>query len=195
MQDYNDTFGNFPASAVKDPSQPGKPPMSWRVAILPCIEEEILFQRYNPNEPWDGPNNSRLLSQMPKVYASPGVDKDPPGYTHYRVFVGKNPQFAAALDPDPNNPMTGPRISAFADGTSNTILIVEADEATPWTKPDELPFDPSGPLPPLGGLRNGIVLVGLADGSVRSIDVKRTSPATLRAAITRSGGEVLGPDW
>jgi hypothetical protein len=82
----------------------------------------------------------------------------------------------------------------FMDGTSNTIMIVEAADPVPWSAPGDVHFDPNGPLPKLGGLFNGNFTVAMADGSTRYIS-KSVSQTTLRAAITANGGEVLGPDW
>jgi type II secretory pathway pseudopilin PulG len=40
-----------------------------------------------------------------------------------------------------------------------------------------------------------VILVGLGDGSVRSLAAKRLTLATWQAALTPNGGEILGPDW
>jgi hypothetical protein len=184
MHDYDAANGTFPPAAVCNPT--GKHLLSWRVAILPYIEQEALYDQFKLDEPWDGPNNSKLISQMPKVYALPNDATAQPGYTYYRVFVGKGAAFdwcKGAKMPDD-----------FKDGLANTILIAEAATAVPWTKPDELDFDPDGSLPALGGHFSGGATVGMADGAVRQIP-KTVSPQTLKAAITRSGGDVLGPDW
>jgi hypothetical protein len=73
-------------------------------------------------------------------------------------------------------------------------MVVEASTAVPWTKPVDVPFNPNGPLPKLGGLFRDGFYVALGDGSTRFIS-RTISETTLRAAITRNGGEVLGPDW
>ncbi len=46
----------------------GKTPHSWRVALLPYIGRQELFNQYNFNEPWDGPNNHKLLDKIPSIY-------------------------------------------------------------------------------------------------------------------------------
>ena len=39
----------------------------------------------------------------------------------------------------------------------NTILAVEAKREVPWTKPEDIPFNPELPLPQIGGFDpNGI---------------------------------------
>ena len=85
-------------------------------------------------------------------------------------------------------------LSDITDGTSNTIAIVEAREAVPWTKPVDLSYDDKKPLPKLGGLFDDGFHAVIADGSVRFFTPKLTE-RTLRSAITRDGGEVLGPDF
>ena len=82
----------------------------------------------------------------------------------------------------------------FPDGTSNTILIVEAGPPVPWTKPDDIPYDANAPLSRLDPLFHDLIRVSLADGSVRHLR-KDIRESTLRAAITRNGGEELGQDW
>ncbi|HEX5269211.1 MAG TPA: DUF1559 domain-containing protein, partial [Gemmataceae bacterium] len=170
----------------------GKPLLSWRVALLPYIEQEDLYRQFKLDERWDGPHNSRLIARMPKTYAHP---KDPEataeGLTHFRVFTGPHTPFPDPFPPFPpgRSPCLFPR--GIPDGTANTILIVVAADAVPWTKPDELRYDPNEPLPKL--VRHTF-FVGMADGSARVLrpDI---SEQTLRGAITPAGGEILGSDW
>ena len=80
------------------------------------------------------------------------------------------------------------------DGTSNTILVIEAGAPVSWTKPDDLVYDPYGPLPDLRSLFKDGFRVALGDGPTHWVK-RETSEATLRAAISRNGGEPLGLDW
>lgn len=187
MHNYRDTNrGLFPAAAICD--EHGKPLLSWRVAILPYIEQENLYNQFKLDEPWDGPHNKLLAERLVQTYMLPGDDKTktPLYYTHYQVFVGKG----AAFDKT-----RGHSIQDFRDGLSNTILIVVADKAVPWTKPEDVDFDPNKPMLPLMGRHfRGGFNVALADGSVRLV-AAQISENTLKAAITRNGGDALGPDW
>ena len=89
----------------------------------------------------------------------------------------------------------------FSDGPASTILLVEACDAVPWSEPVDLPYDPGGPLPRLGGLytrtsrflrypvnnRPGFNAV-FGDGTTRFLD-SHVDTQTLRSLITRNGGE------
>ena len=69
--------GHLPgANAPAEEPQGGgkKYPVSWRVLILPYIEEDELFKQYRFDEPWDGPNNIQLLQRMPRTFRHPKAD-------------------------------------------------------------------------------------------------------------------------
>lgn len=185
MHNYQSIEGTLPPAAIYD--QHGQPLLSWRVLILPYIEEEMLYKEFHLDEPWDSPHNLRLLPRMPRIYAShSGARSVKSFFTAYQVFVGKGAAFEGKR---------GLRLPEdFPDGTANTLLIVEAAEQVPWTKPADLPFDRQRLLPALGWSSRQDCQVVMVDGSVRSLSRSLTE-STLRAAITRNGGETLGPDW
>ena len=70
MHNYHDTYGTFPPAATTDGAD--KPLLSWRVAILPFLEQQPLYEQFHLDEPWDSPHNKTLIEQMPQVYAIPG---------------------------------------------------------------------------------------------------------------------------
>ncbi len=181
MHNYHSTNNTFPAAAISDAE--GKPLLSWRVAILPFIEENELYKEFHLDEPWDSAHNKTLIPRMPKVYKSTKNQPSEPNATFYQVFTGNGALF------DPKS--KGTSIVEVTDGTSNTIAIVEAGTAVTWSKPDDIAFEPEKDLPKLGGPGfSGGFIAGLADGSVRFI--KSTVNATvLKALITRAGGEVI----
>jgi prepilin-type processing-associated H-X9-DG protein len=186
MHAYHDTFRALPPAAITD-KQTGRPLLSWRVAILPYVEEMNLYQQFRLGEAWDGPNNSRLLAQMPKIYAPVRGSTPQPHSTYYQLFTGPNTPF--------RSPQDRTMLQRFMDGTSNTFLIAEAGEAVPWTKPDDIVVMPNAPLPRLGGMwRNGFNVV-MADGSVRWVDTRRVSEPTLRILIDPSDGQIIPPEF
>ncbi|MHB1561171.1 MAG: DUF1559 family PulG-like putative transporter [Isosphaeraceae bacterium] len=185
FHNYHSAMNHFPA-AVNRGGKNKNIPYSWRVAILPYIEQQALYNQYNFDEPWDGPNNRKLIEKIPVVYAYPNPDGPPlsKGHTSYFVFTGPSTAVGAGGDP---------QIQNFTDGTSNTILTVEAKREIPWTKPEDIPFDPEQPLPEIGGYSPDGTNVGFADGSVRVLK-KTVNPVVLKKLITRDGGEIVSSD-
>jgi hypothetical protein len=179
MHQYHDAFGGFPPAASLDKA--GKPLLSWRVLLLPFLEQEALYREFKLDEPWDSPHNKKLVEKMPAVYAPPGKPGGwKPNTTFYQVFTGDQTVFPSGRKM---------RIVDITDGTSFTLLIVEAGEAVSWTSPDDLPYDPSRPLPMLGGIFHDGFQAVFADGrSVRFLP-RNIPPDTLRALITPGGGE------
>jgi Protein of unknown function (DUF1559) len=147
MNSYVGTYTVFPPAVVYD--KEGKPLLSWRVLLLPHMEERGLYMQFKLDEPWDSPNNKPLLAQMPQIYMPPSQREPKEPYTtHYQVFTGGGAMFEA--NPQAR-PLTLQQI-ASADGTSKTLMVVEAANPVPWTKPDDLSYSPDQPLPKLGGL-------------------------------------------
>lgn len=197
FHNYLSAYNVMPPAVIYSKTT-GQPLYSWRVAILPYIEQENLYRQFHLEEPWDSPHNRTLIPLMPKVYAAPD---DPPGQTKTRyqlltTSVDPMRDFAGAMrTPFNTKKQNGPRIPVdFQDGTSNTILVVEAKQPVEWTKPEDVPFTTAEALKNQLYLRGGVFTVGLADGSVRSI-FQDISTKTLEAAVTPSGNDLLGPDW
>jgi uncharacterized protein DUF1559 len=183
MHNVHSAYDRFP-SPDRGMDANAKPGLSWRVHILPFIEQEALYRQFKLDEPWDSEHNKKLIEKMPPTYASP-LAMAPAGQTYYKVFSGKEAIFY---------PGSKTRITEIIDGTSNTIMIVEGGQPVVWTKPDDIPFD--GKIDPktlaLPG-QTGIN-IGMADGSVRWVDLSRLTPQKLAALITRAGGEVIALD-
>ncbi len=180
---FHDANGKFPRD-VYDAN--GKAILSWRVLLLPYVEQHQLSQQFKLDEPWDGKNNKDLLEKMPAIYASPRVTVKTKGYTVYQGFTGKGALFGSNDDF---------RITSITDGTSNTLFAVETTAAVPWTKPADIPFDEKKDLPDFGKAFDSTPLGAMCDGSVRVLDTKKISMVTLKAAVTPNGGEILGADW
>jgi len=128
MYSYEQKYGCFPPAFI--PDKDGKPLHSWRVLVLPYLGQQALYAQYRFDEPWDGPHNRTLASQMPSVYACP-TDMPPGGsVTSYAMLVG------------PHAISTGPKgrsSSEIKDGLSNTIMVAEAaDAGINWMEPRDL---------------------------------------------------------
>jgi len=180
MHIHHDAHRGFPPAYIADAD--GKPLLSWRVAILPYIEQQALYEQFNLDEPWDSENNRKLIPMMPQIYRNPD-NRLPPGRTSYLTVRGENTAFPGG---------EGLKMADFRDGTSNTILFVEAADykSVEWTKPDDFVPDEDDPLEGLRGARPNGFNAAFCDGSVRFIPDHIDSD-TLEALFTRSGGEVV----
>ncbi len=191
LRHYHDVYGRLPPAVVR--GKDGSPLYSWRVALLPFLEAQDLYDQFRPDEPWDGPHNKHLAEETPPCYRPHLAGSDPPGLTRYQVFVGPGTAFER----------DGLTWADFPAGLARTILVAEAGEPVPWSKPSDLAYDPDKPLPPLGGLFDKPVHVlcydvkrtpgfnaCFADGSVRFLR-STTEEATIRALITRNGGQKI----
>ncbi len=180
FHNYHDVHRNLPAPIQR--SADGDPLLSWRVAILPYIEQGALYDEFHLDEPWDSEHNLKLLDRMPTTYADPSLPL-PPGMTVYHVPVGEGWLFSA------DAPTSFRQIT---DGLSNTIALFEAnaDTAVPWTKPADAEIDPDDPLANMAKHRVGGFNVGFADGSVRFI-TNQIDPTLFKALLTRAGNEVV----
>ena len=86
MEKYHEGHGHFPAPAIA--RRDGTPLLSWRVAILPQLGYQSLYDRFRKDEPWDSPHNLALLPEMPPEFSCPGDPWRPSGRTGYKVLVG-----------------------------------------------------------------------------------------------------------
>lgn len=212
MHIYHETYNHFPPAVVYGPD--GKPWHSWRVLILPFIEQSNLYRQYRFDEPWNGPNNRKLLDRIPEPYRDPiyGAQQDN-FYTNYVVISGKGTAFpteGAKMKKKSDRPHANFEnkitFRNITDGTSNTIMAgtVGPDSKIPWMKPENVVFSEKFPLPGgKGGFaapykyRGGSFgLFARIDGSVgkiaSSVDLK-TWHHLLQIADGNVIGDVPGP--
>ena len=137
MHNYHSANNAFPKPAITD--KEGKPLLSWRVAILPYIEQQELYNKFKLDEPWDSPHNKALLEgdaadlPLPEPGQAPSRSRRPTRSSSATGALFEKGQDVGIAD--------------VTDGTSNTLMVVEAKEAVPWTKPDDLTFDPAAADP------------------------------------------------
>jgi hypothetical protein len=188
LHNYHDAYGSFPPAYVADGT--GKPMHSWRVLILPFLEYSSLYNSYRMDEPWDGPNNRKLLDQRPPVYQCPSRDCGPT-LTSYAMIVGPGTAF-----PGPGTT----QLADIGDGPDRTVLIAEiANVDIAWTEPRDLDVrtmswvinDPSKPA--ISSFHERAPLLLFADGSLRGYKTFPT-PEKLKAMTTIDGRERVEPE-
>jgi beta-lactamase regulating signal transducer with metallopeptidase domain len=180
MHMYLTTNKHFPPAAIRD--KDGKPLLSWRVTLLPYLEQKALYEQFHLDEPWDSEHNKPLIAKMPVVF----LDPHDPVSTNASYFMPTGKGMFGGSE-------NGLRIKDIMDGTSKTIAVVEAKRDIPWTKPEdiEIDADASKPLPDFGGhFVPDYFGATFADGSVRTLS-KSIDPKILHAMFTVAGGEVI----
>lgn len=180
LHNYNSTFNSFPPAVRLDSS--GQPGTSWRVAILPYLEDVAMYQAYHQDEPWNSPANQQAINHVPPVFQSPLT---PPG---------NDVSYVAVTDPGfVFNGTDGCRLIQVTDGLSNTIMAIDAGRSgVALAEPRDLTWPEF-----LQRFRNrdvgnspGGISALFADGSVSFIPYS-TDPHTLHAYFTKAGGEPI----
>jgi prepilin-type processing-associated H-X9-DG protein len=81
------------------------------------------------------------------------------------------------------------------DGTTNTLLVVEAGTPVPWSQPDDIALArASDPGAGIGSKHPGGLNALFADGGVRFLKNSPTNPLgpqMLQGWVTRNGGEIV----
>jgi hypothetical protein len=183
VANYHQTHGSFPPAYVAD--QDGKPMHSWRVLILPFLEQQELYNAYNFAEPWDGPNSRKLVGKIGNIFLRSGLDSDQIHTTSFVAVVG------------PRTVWTGSKPTALkdlGDGSHDTLLVVKVpDGHFLWMEPRDLEFDRMSLRINDGsgcglGSRMGGARVVTANGTVSTLP-NDFDPNKLRATLGRSALE------
>jgi hypothetical protein len=221
LHNYEDTNGAFPAAVLPHRDLPFQRRLGWQVAVLPYLEQDVLYSRMKKDEAWDAEANRDGAATLLKCYQCAGngnaAGPGEPALTHYVGIAGVGTD-AADL------PMKHPRAGFFGyardigsrdvkDGLSRTIAVIEtASSNGPWVSGGPATVrgaDPGaaphvGPGRPFGSTHNvqrpflrsppTAANVALADGSARAI-TDGISAATLQALATIAGQDDPGDDF
>ena len=173
LHNYHEVYQKFPPAYVEDAN--GKPLYSWRVLILPFLDESPLYEQFDKTKAWDSPENEFLLNSMPLVFRCPFDTTPNSTSTAYVGIFGANCMFQG-----PN----GVRIADIQNGLSNVAMVTEsANTATPWSSPSDLDTSQLGGIgsatgPSSNNPRRGVHML-MGDGAVQYIN-QNTAPGTLK---------------
>jgi prepilin-type processing-associated H-X9-DG protein len=182
---YHEKYACFPPAFIANEN--ARPIHSWRVLILPFLDRQDLYDQYRFDEPWDGPHNSTLASEVVKEFTCPSDNsRGATPMTNYVAVVGPGTAWPGEKPA---------KIDDFADGTANTLLVVEvANSGIHWIEPRDVQFSTMVPaIYSKSGLgissaHKGGATAVFADGHVWFLSEKLPSE-TLKAILTRAGGE------
>jgi hypothetical protein len=192
LHNYHDRYGCLPPAVVMDDD--GRPIHSWRALILPFFDGVPGHPTidYRLNEPWDGPNNSRLAERYAHLFTCPVESSDRDGESLMTNYV-------AVIGPDTFWPGIDSRCMTDAsDAMNETLLVAEtANSGIHWMEPRDLHVLQMNPTinPKAGQGISSSHLSGphilLAEGSTRRL-LNSVSINTIRALLTIRGGESVG---
>ncbi|MCO6044684.1 DUF1559 domain-containing protein [Aeoliella sp. ICT_H6.2] len=183
LLNYESVHGHLPASYSTNAQ--GEPLLSWRVHILPFLEQSALYDQFRLNEPWDSPHNKQLMAQMPEVFRGSTGGGANATKTTFLVPTGKGTVFEGTQ---------GVRLRQITDGTSNTLMILQLkpEKAVEWTRPQDIKIDVQRPFEDVFHEDQTWIDGAAVDGSIHSLP-KSAGPAAFGSMLQRNDGQIV--DW
>ena len=191
LEAYYEDRGHYPPAIVYD-EETGKPMHSWRVLILPYLgpEAQRVHDMYDMNEPWDGPKNSMLTREVPRVFQCPSDAKSIQGETSYLAVVSDD----TVINRDDPTRKSGVHENILTDNPSETMVVLEASgSGVNWLEPKDIPvatlragLDSSNPASAGSEHPQGVNIL-MADGSIIRLEPEAVSTDDLRAMSTING--------
>lgn len=182
---YHAKYGQFPPAYHADAQ--GKPIHSWRVLLLPFLDQEALYQQYSFAEPWDGPNNRQLQRVIVPQYHCPSSLAEPTT-TSYVAVVGATTAWPGNRPLSiGNRPLSiGNRDNEIGD---KLLLIEVADSKINWMEPKDLAYSAmdlhvnGSPANSISSRHSHGAHAATIDGKVEFVE-NGESPETIRQLLT-----------
>jgi hypothetical protein len=207
---YCNVTGSFPSGTVPNSHLRPSNRLGLYVPVSPYLDYKELYNGIDQDQPWDRdfngslarvrigiltcPNATPVESKAPKPTTSIGIaglGKDAP-------MLPKTDARAGIFGYDRQT-----RLADIKDGAANTMMLAESGRAFgSWLQggaatvrgldPTKKPY--IGPGRQFGGLHEGVVVVAIADGSVRVVS-ESIDPKVFEALSTIAGGEQVPAGW
>lgn len=186
---YHEQYGCLPPQgSVAADSRPKSPngellpaQFNWRVGLLPLLDEQELYDRFDFSKPWDDPANLAAAQRIPDVYFGVTAAAGDVPSSRLHVLSGRGIY--------QNQADVGVLLASITDLKTSTAIVMEgsAETAVAWTSPRS--FDVQDiDVAVFGNQNEGGVLLINAAFDVRAI--KRKSEK-VDAVLTPAGGERL----
>jgi len=185
LHNYHEFYGTFPPAYIA--GEDGGPMHSWRVLLLPFLDQQTFYDKYRFDEPWNSPHNLELAVPLDN-YNCPSQPGGPSSMTNYVAVIGERTCWPGDR---------GRLLEEIVDSLDDTILLVEvAESGILWTEPRDLHVQQMNPKvnAPHGqgpsSHHTGGMMVSLANGAARFLSAD-VSQEHLEALLTVDGDEVL----
>ena len=150
LHNYHDKYKAFPPAYTVDAE--GNRLHSWRVLILPFVEQQQLYDNIRLNEPWDSEHNRQFHSYRPHTFACPsapdGDDYNTPYgkrniNTNYVRIVGENTTTMGSGSVSQDD---------FQCDRPKVLMVIETTRPICWMEPEDLTLEELAiPIPPRPG--------------------------------------------
>ncbi|MDG2184773.1 MAG: DUF1559 domain-containing protein [Mariniblastus sp.] len=175
LEQYEEQYGVLPSIQAhpKTDDLPGQ--LSWRVAILPMLGYQELYDRFDFDQAWDHPGNLKVAEDIPAEFQSNS------NLSNIHLFSGQG-----GLHEDP---AASPKLDQITDRKIWTAIAIEGSDKTalPWTQPKSID-NPATSLSQFGNENENAVLMIDASFNVRAV---RRNLDKIQAVLSIDGGDTM----
>ncbi|MBN9520881.1 DUF1559 domain-containing protein [bacterium] len=203
---YSDVHGYLPTATIPNPDLMPERRLSWHAAILPYIEQKVLFDTLDRAAPWDAPaNTAAVKDRYVRLFQCQSASADAPPDAALTNYVGVAGLGADAAKLPADDPCAGVfgydrqvKLAEIHDGAAQTALVMETTtDLGPWLRGGPATVRGVTPTAPPGGVHIGDRRffwedrpsgsnVALVDGSVRFL--RDPTAADVWAALATAAG-------
>jgi hypothetical protein len=189
---YEEKIKTAPSPRMNQPAlKTGTTGLSWRVDLLPYLDQKPLHDQFDLAKDWNHPRNQPMWEKRPAFYDCPWQPPTNTTTTPFQVFTGPDTLY-------PSDAKGALSLEEIPDGTANTILFAQAATPVPWTQAADMVLTKTpahgwqgvynyGPLP----VPQDRFFVVMADATVRMIDRRKINDDVLRQLINPRDGAKL----